>query len=102
MQSPFRHVHALGLPQRCVATTTNPQECADLVEHTDLIAVLPRWLVGPWRDRLAFRPFDFPTPAFNHMFWTAASHRSKVKSWVRGLILEEARILPEPDPWAAG
>lgn len=96
MQSPFRHVYALGLPQRWVVTTTNPQECADLVEHTDLIGVLPRCLAVPWRGRLELRPFDFPTPAFNHMFWTAASHRSKVKSWVRSLILEESRRLPEP------
>ncbi|WP_420568803.1 LysR family transcriptional regulator [Thalassovita sp.] len=95
LQAPIRYAVEQGFnPERVIASDV-AQDLPHFVQGSDLLAALPSRLAWPWRDRLALRPFDFPTPIRNSMFWSEATHRSPVKAWLRGLILEEVEKLPE-------
>ena len=94
-QAPIRYAEDQGFaPERVVATNV-ATDLNYLVTGTDLLSALPSRLAWPYRDRLALRPFDFPTPINNSLFWSESTHRSPVKAWLRGLLLEEAAKLPE-------
>ena len=95
LQAPIRYAVEQGFaPERVIASDV-ATDLPYFAEGSDLFSSLPSRLAWPWRDRLALRPFDFPTPIRNSMFWPEATHRSPLKSWVRGLLLEEAKKLPE-------
>ncbi len=98
LQSPFKHALEHGARLRTVVTCSDARELVDCVIGTDLLAVLPSRLAYRWHNDLALCPFDFPTPSNTTLYWPAASHRSKVKAWIRGLIEDVARNLRETPP----
>ena len=95
LQTPFRYAIEQGASLRTVVTCSDARELVDCVIGTDLLAVLPSRLAYRWHNDLALCPFDFPTPSNTVLYWTAASHRSKVKAWIRSLIQDVAKNLPE-------
>lgn len=96
LQAPIRYAVEHGLaPERVIASDV-ATDIPHLVEGTDLFASLPGRLAWQWRDCLAVRPFDFPTPIWNSIFWSETTHRSPLKRWLRELLFEEAKNLPQP------
>lgn len=94
VQSPFRHVLAHGIKPRKVLATSDSRDLGLAVQGTDLFAVLPARMALTWADSLTLREFDFETPAGTHMYWTAATHHSKISKWIRNIFIQEAQILP--------
>jgi DNA-binding transcriptional LysR family regulator len=96
VQSPFRHILAQGIKPQKVLATSDSRDLGLAIQGTDLFAVLPARMALTWTDRLAVREFDFETPAGTHMYWTAATHHSKISKWIRNIFIEEAQSLPAP------
>ncbi|NKB53584.1 MAG: LysR family transcriptional regulator [Rhizobiaceae bacterium] len=96
VQSPFRHILANGIKPRKVLATSDSRDLGLAVKGTDLFAVLPARMALAWEDSLALSEFDFDTPAGTHMYWTAATHHSKISKWLRNIFVEEAQGLPVP------
>ena len=94
LQAPIRYAIEHGFQPRRIIASSIAQDLPNFVEGSDLFAALPSRLTWPWQERLALRPFDFPTPIQNSMYWSEATHRSPLKAWVRGLVIEEAGKLP--------
>ncbi len=93
LQAPIRYAEEQGYKPKRIIGSSNAQDLPFFVEGTDLFAVLPSRLTKHWQDRLALVPFDFPTPIIGKLFWTEATQRSPVKSWLHALVLEEAEKL---------
>lgn len=94
MQTPIRYAVEQGFSPKRIFASYHSLDAARIVVGTDLLATLPSRLAWPRRDWLGIAPFDFPTPIRSKMIWTEATYRSPLKSWVRGLLLEEEAKLP--------
>ena len=87
-----------GIRINTAATVTDPEAIGFLIPGTDLISGLPSRIARSYEGRLAFARFPFDVNVRLHMYWTAAAHRSKLNSWLRRIIVEEAeRQGPVPE-----
>lgn len=89
-QAHFRHAANNGVKLRKIVRSSESTVLGELIVGTDLISALPTRLALTHKDTLALREFNFETPVSTHMYWTAASHRSKVNRWIRTLIEDVA------------
>lgn len=95
-QPHVREAEARGLTINRTAVTTSLSEIGDLVAGTDLIAAIPSRLARRWQGRVAYARFPFPVDTRMNLYWTAANHRSKLITWLRGVITDEAARLGPP------
>ncbi len=93
-QAPVRYAAEQGISLRRSIVSSDAISFGEIIVGTDLLAALPSRMANRFRDRLALRPFDFDTGMAEHMYWTAATDRSKLARWVRSVIKEEARKAP--------
>jgi len=97
----FKQPHVRAAEQRNltihkVAQTSSVSNIGDLVIGTDMIAAIPSRLARKWQGRVAYARFPFPVDTRLNVYWAAANHRSKLISWLRGVLKEESAALPPP------
>ena len=91
-QAPVRYAKEQGINLNRAVVSSDAISFGDLLVGTDLLAALPSRMAQRFADRLSLKPFAFDTSMAEHMYWTASSDRSKLATWVRSVIKEEARI----------
>lgn len=87
---PFEIVAAdLGIEIYPAISVTNPAHIPELIEGTELIAVMPSSLRAFYGRQLSTARLPFSVPVSINMHWPAASNRSKLNIWLRNIVIEE-------------
>lgn len=77
-----------GLDVNRVLSIASPENLADLLEGTDMIAAVPRRVAAKAEGKMTLRECPFPAPFQVSMYWTTRTHRSKMHIWLRDLIVQ--------------
>ncbi|WP_296948620.1 LysR family transcriptional regulator [uncultured Massilia sp.] len=84
-------LEAMGLRRRVVLSASTFHSVPDLVERSDLVALVPARLAAGWTGRAArLRVLEppFPVPGFAiHMAWHDRNHGDVAQRWVRERLL---------------
>jgi DNA-binding transcriptional LysR family regulator len=80
-----------GLDVNRALSIGSPENLADLLEGTDMIAAVPFRIAAKSKDRMITRDCPFPAPFQVSMYWTARTHKSKMHIWLRSLIVQVAK-----------
>jgi DNA-binding transcriptional LysR family regulator len=87
---------AQGLQRRVVLSASTFQSVPDLVERSDLVALVPARIVAQ-RGRLRVLAPPLPVPGFAmHMAWHDRSHGDAAQRWVRERLLDFAGADRQP------
>ena len=79
-----------GLDVNRALSIAGPENLAELLEGTDMIAAVPWRVARLAEDRMTLRECPFPAPFHVSMYWSARTHRSKMHIWLRDLIVKVA------------
>lgn len=79
-----------GLEVNRALSIANPENLAELLEGTDMIAAVPRRVARLAEHKMALRECPFPAPFHISMYWTSRTHKSKMHIWMRDLIVQVA------------
>ena len=90
-QAPVRYAKEQGINLNRSVVSSDAISFGDLLVGTDLLAALPSRMAQRFEDRLTLKPFAFDTSMAEHMYWKASTDRSKLATWVRSVIKEEAK-----------
>jgi DNA-binding transcriptional LysR family regulator len=83
---------AQGLQRRVVVSASTFHSVLDLVERSDLVALVPARMVEGRAVRLRVLAPPFPVPGFAiHMAWHNRNHRDVAQRWVREKLVAFAR-----------
>ncbi|MFL6634905.1 MAG: LysR family transcriptional regulator [Massilia sp.] len=86
---------AQGLRRRVVVSASTFHSVLDLVERSDLVALVPARLVEGRPNRLRVLEPPLPVPGFAiHMAWHNRNHGDAAQRWVRERLLAFAREAP--------
>lgn len=84
-------LEGLGLARRIVVSTSTFLAAADLVERSDLVALVPSRLLANRTPRLRVLAPPLPVPGFAiHMAWHDRTHGDTAQRWVREQLLQAA------------
>ena len=85
------HLSKAGIRRNIVLQTSHYMSVPSLIEHSDLIAVLPRTVANLYTDNLNVRivepPLDIPRYDLKQ-YWHARFHEAPRSVWLRRLIME--------------
>jgi len=95
---PYYTVEAerLGATIDTVAAVSDATYIPTFIQGTNLISGLPSRLADTFAENLAKARFPFDLEIAMNMYWSAASNRSPVNSWLRQVCIEEATKLGPP------
>jgi len=80
---------SMGLARRVVVSTSTFLAAADLVERSDLVALVPSRLLGERARRVRVLDPPLAVPGFAiHMAWHDRTHGDRAQRWVRERLLE--------------
>lgn len=79
-----------GLDVNRALSIAGPENLAELLVGTDMIAAVPERVALMANDEMAIRECPFPAPFQISMYWTARTHRSKMYMWLRDLVVQVA------------
>jgi len=86
---------AQGLRRRVVVSASTFHSVLDLVERSDLVALVPARLVEGRPNRLRVLEPPLPVPGFAiHMAWHNRNHGDAAQRWVRERLVAFARAAP--------
>ena len=86
---------AQGLRRRVVVSASTFHSVLDLVERSDLVALVPARLVEGRPNRLRVLAPPLPVPGFAiHMAWHNRNHGDAAQRWVREQLVAFARAAP--------
>ncbi|MGH1355583.1 MAG: LysR family transcriptional regulator [Thalassovita sp.] len=86
-------LEAQGYFPNAVIEVPSPANLADLLQGTDLIAIIPARMAGSFGKRVAVVPCPFTAEVSIDLFWTARTHVSAPHVWLRSVIAAAANRL---------
>lgn len=85
-----------GATIETMGTLTDAAYISSFIQGTNLISGLPSMLADALGEKLAKARFPFDLEIAMNMYWSAASNRSPLNSWLRQVCIEEADGLGPP------
>lgn len=86
----------LGAKIDTVAKVADVTHVPSFIQGTNLVSGMPSLLAKSYGDKLAMARFPFEIEVVLNMYWSAASNRSPLNSWLRHILIEEAGKISSP------